>query len=360
MKNKFALKYIIVILLAFAIALNNFSQAFAADYSFKYTDKYLENKSLAKDIKSKKLYVIDEETGKKVKYETYKTKYEKRYSSYAKLAGPKFPTQPKIIKSTYNKLSDLEKKRLYGAFNKRTTQMYEDEVGFKLTDVESVQQHNLSKFKNLYETTGIKTNEKFFEDYIKNTFTYIERKTSAQIHNANNPNRKKIEKILKNPGKSGVKNGEISLAYSLFYNTKINFNMFDLEKYTYDVPYAWILGGCYKDMDVYNYRSNDIKVLLINGRLTNDSYEPYEEIDNATYIENRNKNEIISAAEDERDPILIGNDPSDLIYYNSDSFYCFFLMGASVYQAEFYLYNDKIVLTDIVIRSSGRITISTN
>lgn len=340
--------------------LSNWIYAQADDYKFKYTDKYLENKTLQKSIQDKTLLVVDEETGKELKYEDYRKKYEKRYAAYAKLEEPEYPQEPLTIKSLYKKPDKEIQSKIYSRSNKDAISKMEKKLGIKITDEKAVKAYNTKKFKKVEKLTGIKTNERFYEESIKNTIAYIERKTAAQIHNANNPYRKDIESILKKPqADNSLKIN--SLAYSLFYNLKYEPELLDFEGYTYDIPYSRFLGGDRTGGSIansaYPYRSDQIKMLFLDGdKISNEYTLPAERKDNETYISDYNEEKELAS---ERDGVLyplIGNKYTDLIYDNAIGFDCWFQMGSSLCKAEFYFYRDKLVVADIILQSEGEST----
>lgn len=354
---KLNLKRITISLLFVSILSSNTIYVKAADYNFKYTDQYLEDSTLQESINDNTLEVIDEETGKKVKYQDYRKKYEKRYASYAKLTEPVYPEEPTSTKSVYKSPDKTAKSKIYNSVNKSAVNKKEKELGIKMTDQKGVRNYNGKKFKKIEKLTGIKTNEKFYEESIKNTLTYIERKTASQIHNANNPYRNTIERILKKPTTDDSKAIQ-TLAYSLFYNVKYESDLLDFENYIYDIPYAWLLGGKTKGTkvtDVFNYRSGDIKMLFLDGKQISDNYQiPKDKKTNEEYIETYNEAKLAASESEGKVYQLIGNNYTDLIYNNAFGFDCWFLMGDGLYKANFYFYKDKLILADIQLQSSGR------
>lgn len=249
MLNKFSRKVFSLVLISLVLV-SNISPAIA--YA-GYKDKEKDYKFVYIPLEGDKTWqYIDYETGKWTDAVTLNKKYKKKYKESLKLNRPIQPEQPKETKSILkkdivNRLKKNAKTVDYIAFIIEyygNTYSEETSSNLDLTDYKAVKKNNLKVMKFLEEQTGIKTNERYFEELITNTLHYIDDKMATQINNKNNPYKEELYK-LRNLGIPNKGRGTFRtvVGHWLFYGGKISPNNFNFDECLYNRPYFSLLSA---------------------------------------------------------------------------------------------------------------------
>ena len=348
-----------------------------------------EKKEVPKDYKftflkqkgGKNHYYLDKE-GKNdwISATEYNKKYKKIYTEAAKLTEPITPEEPEEAKSVLKKslikklnkmAEDTEYINDYIQYEKEAKERQESPSHIRdfyysgfvdLTNYKSVKKTNQRTIDFIEEKTGIKTNEKYFEELTSNTLKYLDNKMLAQMHNKNNPYRSMIEDLRSSYsyytlyGKEGDKYR--SLALWLMHGGKYRPDLYNQDNHEM-TPYYNLLS-----MKTTFRKNRKVEVIAITTHSTSSviSYvhnkytdtEYYTEL-NLNILEEELKDREINSDKKARF-IYMECEPygsykeSDFdpdLLYGEDEITVIMLLGGDLYTARFIYRDEKIRLLDM-------------
>ena len=276
MLRKFSVRILSLVLSALILISSIFpSIAYAGykeekDYKFVYDAKYL----------SKNYYLnpLEQDVyGYFMKASEYDKIYKKKHLESLKLTRPVQPEEPEKVSSvlkasTVKKFKESLKNSVY---KKNNVEELKNSNGIDLTNHKFMKKINLELFQYLYEQTGIKTNEKYFEEMISNTLQYIDGKMMAQIDNKNNPYRETIKDIRERFANAFAGNKYylgIAICHWLFHGGKYKPESFkeskeeDVYFYQYNPNYVAVPYHKIMYWGLPRFKNGDVKVLGFIGR----------------------------------------------------------------------------------------------
>lgn len=264
-----------------------YAKEVAKDYKFTYEYEFQnELKDRLLLYPDNKINVIDPETNQSITLRDYNKKYKKKYTEVSKQTEPKQPKQPEeaksiLKKSTVKKFNELAKDQGYIQYiieeKKKNIEGYNDyfyekelglylswgNTGADLTNYKELKKGNQKVIKYLEEKTGIKTNEKYFEELIKNTLQYVNDKINTQLHNKNNPHKELIKKYSEfgfRPESDKERMEQAAFCHWLMYGGKYKPTLFK-NKDLYDVKgdryTEWLFMWKYPYLNLLTYAATD-------------------------------------------------------------------------------------------------------